>query len=148
MSNLTDALIAAKLVGGSGGSGGGSGTPFGFNCYIAKFGPVHPTPEEWDGVEYYNEILGGPIFSFDGVLGAQLGTLYIGISEETEGEGDSYYYPGDPDFVMLGHDSDDIVAVLYWRLATSFPSSSESAAAVGRALHHFYNANQTIGLFI
>lgn len=27
MSNLTDALIAAKLVGGSGGSGGGSGLP-------------------------------------------------------------------------------------------------------------------------
>lgn len=27
MSNLTEALIAAKLVGGSGGSGGGSGLP-------------------------------------------------------------------------------------------------------------------------
>ena len=33
MSNLTDALIAAKLVGGSGGSGGGSGS--GDNVFVA-----------------------------------------------------------------------------------------------------------------
>ena len=148
MSNLTDAIIAAKLVGGSGGSGGGSGTPFGFNCYIAKFGPVHPTSEEWSDVEFYEEVLGGPVFSFDGALGTQLGTLYIGIHEEIEGENDIQYYPSEPFIITPGHDSDDIVGVLYWRLATSFPSSSELAPFVGRSLHFFYEANQTIGLFI
>lgn len=40
MSNLTDALIAAKLVGGSGGSGGGSGSGGGLYIEYAKGSPT------------------------------------------------------------------------------------------------------------
>lgn len=74
MSNLTDALIAAKLVGGSGGSGGGSGLPeikteevevmpettLSFSSSGGNYGaPTDFVPDDgatyvisWDGVDY------------------------------------------------------------------------------------------------
>lgn len=48
MSNLTDALIAAKLVGGSGGSGGGSGSvlpPFKFYALVVTYDSTTETGE-------------------------------------------------------------------------------------------------------
>ena len=81
MSNLTDALIAAKLVGGSGGSGGGSGLPEirtettyivplqaipfadeGGGMYAGQVSVTHSisagsdVKTSWDGVEYTNTV--------------------------------------------------------------------------------------------
>ena len=50
MSNLTDALIAAKLVGGSGGSGGGSGLPS-TTYYIMQVEPAGN--DSYAGLTFY-----------------------------------------------------------------------------------------------
>lgn len=102
MSNLTDALIAAKLVGGSGGSGGGSGLPEITNVEKELY---HGTPSFVNqGSGYLSQVpLSDPIsvsvgdsvqFTFDG-------TIYNCTVSEMQG---SQFF-GNLSFVGAGEDT-------------------------------------------
>ena len=109
MSNLTDAIIAAKLVGGSGGSGGGSGLPEirteptyivplqaipfadeGGGMYAGQVSVTHSisagseVKTSWDGVEYTNTVTDFPGMIVWGNLSMMglpdTGEPFIGIS--------------------------------------------------------------------
>lgn len=116
MSNLTDALIAAKLVGGSGGSGGGSGLPeIMGKVVIADASPTFVSGEEyppglssadmpilnsniavgddinvtWDGADY-----SGTLSDYNGMLVFGNQSL-LGIGEDT---GEPFWGGLFPDF--------------------------------------------------
>lgn len=75
MSNLTDALIAAKLVGGSGGSGGGSGLPDAYNYVIvaSDFGAT----SDYDADFYLTAVDGWIMGHFEGVTDPETGEHYL-----------------------------------------------------------------------
>lgn len=81
MSNLTDALIAAKLIGGSGGSGGGSGLPNTVmqGCYYAELLGASATTAD---VEFYR-LDGTPLY------------VYSTLSWETQGESGYFCHVGE-----------------------------------------------------
>lgn len=91
MSNLTDALIAAKLVGGSGGSGGGSGLPEITTTTTTIFAEQSVAFEEDSGL-YYGELTDA--------------TLSIGASYTVTWDGVKYScvaVDGGSDDVILGN---------------------------------------------
>ncbi len=87
MSNLTDALIAAKLVGGSGGSGGGSGLPEILKSVIVanSFEPTSETSADFDLTAVDGWIKGSYSFYFDAETGGLMMTYTFNPDPYEEG---------------------------------------------------------------
>lgn len=117
MSNLTDALIAAKLVGGSGGSGGGSGLPEITTGVVPLFPESNISFEDYgDGwysgsFEYSGGLNVGEdyIFTWDGVdytCTAHMGDFYpyfgnMAIIGESPDTGEPFFCSPDDSFMYI-----------------------------------------------